>query len=167
VASHVCDQIFQELQTLMRVPPTELARPVYVLDGTTLRLAHERELKRAFPPGRNQHGENHWPTLLLVAFHDAYTGLAMRPSWGRCMGPATSVSRGWRVRPCSAYRRMRWRWADSGFGIFWFAYEVQQAQRDGLLRLTVERARKVLHGEVLRPGRRRKVEWEASAQERK
>jgi hypothetical protein len=166
VVSHVCDHIFQELQALMRMPSTELARPVYVLDGTTLRLAHEREMKRAFPPGRNQHGENHWPTLLLVAFHDAHTGLAMRPSWGPMYGPGNVseqvLARAALLRlPADAVAM-----GDSGFGIFWFAHEVQQAQRDSLLRLTVERARKVLRGEVLRPGRRRKVDWEASAWER-
>jgi putative transposase len=167
LASYVCDHIFQELQALMRTPPMELARPVYVIDGTTLRLAHEQELKRAFPPGRNQHGENHWPTMLLVAFHDAHTGLAMRPSWGAMYGPRNvseqALARAALERlPADAVAM-----GDSGFGIFWFAYEVHQARRDGLLRLTVERALKVLHGAALRPGRRRKVEWEASAWERK
>ena len=57
--------------------------------------------------------------------------------------------------------------ADSNFGIFWFAYEVQQSQRDMLLRLTPERAQKVLRGESLRPGRRRRVQWVASEQERR
>src|SRR5256885_1176100 len=77
----------EHLQVLMRDPLSDVPHPVYVVDGTTLRLAHERELKRAFPPGRNQHGENHWPTMLLVAFHDVHTGLAMRPSWGAMYGP--------------------------------------------------------------------------------
>src|SRR5262249_15367339 len=75
IASQVCDQIFAELQERMQVPATDLARPLFIIDGTTVRLAHEWELKRAFPPGRNQHGENHWPTMLLVTFHDALTGL--------------------------------------------------------------------------------------------
>lgn len=166
VASHVCDHIFHELQALMRVPTADWTRPVYIIDGTTLRLAHERELKRAFPPGRNQHGENHWPTMLLVAFHDAHTGLAMRPSWGAMYGPKNVSEQALAREALQRLPTDAVAMADSGFGIFWFAYEVQQAQRHGLLRLTVERAQKGLHGRTLRPGRRRRVEWEASAWER-
>lgn len=167
IASQVCDQIFAELQERMQVPATDLARPVFMIDGTTVRLAHERELKRAFPPGRNQHGENHWPTMLLVTFHDALTGLAMRPSWGAMYG-AKNTSEQALAR--EAVRRLpsdAVAMADSNFGIFWFAYEVQQSQRDMLLRLTPERAQKVLRGESLRPGRRRRVQWVASEQERR
>ncbi len=81
-SSDVCDHIVEQLQALMREPLPDVLRPVFLMDGTSLRLAHERELMKAFPPGRNQHGENHWPTLRMVAFHDAQTGLAARPSWG-------------------------------------------------------------------------------------
>src|SRR5438034_13284 len=52
--------------------------------------------------------------------------------------------------------------ADGNFAIFVFAYAVQQTQRPMLLRLTTARAQKVLGGNGLRPGRRRKVEWKAS-----
>ena len=167
IASQVCDQIFAELQQRMQVPATELARPVYIIDGTTLRLAHEPELKRAFPPGRNQYGENHWPTMLLVAFHDAHTGLAMRPSWGAMYGRNNSSEQ---ALAREAVRRLPSNavaMADSNFGVFWFAFEVQQSQRDVLLRLTVERAQKVLQGQSLSPGRRRKLQWVASQWDRK
>jgi Transposase DDE domain len=56
--------------------------------------------------------------------------------------------------------------ADGNFGIFAFAYAVQQTQRPMLFRLTAARARKVLGGNRLRPGKRRKVEWEASRWDR-
>jgi hypothetical protein len=167
VASQVCDHIFEQLQQRMRVPVAEMARPVFVIDGTTLQLAHERELKRAFPPGRNQHGENHWPTMLLVAFHDAQTGLAMRPSWGAMYGPKNVSEQALAREALQRLPSNAVGMGDSGFGIFWFAYEVHQAQRDMLLRLTQERAQKVLHGETLRPGKRRKVQWEASEWDRR
>jgi hypothetical protein len=57
--------------------------------------------------------------------------------------------------------------ADINFGIFGFAYAVQQTQRPMLFRLNAVRAGKVLRGQGLRPGRRRRVEWEASAGDRK
>lgn len=167
VASSVCDQVFEQLQVQMREQLPDVPRPVFVIDGTTLRLSHERELVKAFPPGRNQHGENHWPTMLLVAFHDAHTGLATRPSWGPMYGKR-AVSEQELARealerlPADAIVL-----ADANFGIFIIAYTVLQTQRVMLLRLTVPRAQKVLCGDGLRPGRRRKVEWTPSSSERK
>jgi putative transposase len=167
VASSVCDHIFEQLQVLMREQLPDVARPMFVIDGTTLQLSHEPKLVKAFPPGRNQHGKNHWATMLLVAFHDVHTGLAMRPSWGPMYG-ARAVSEQELFRqalqrlPADAIVL-----ADGNFGIFAVAHDVQQTQRPMLLRLTAARARKVLCGNGLRPGRRRQVEWEASAWERK
>jgi len=167
IASQVCDHIFAELHQRMRIPPMDLARPVFVIDGTTLRLAHERELRRAFPPGRNQHGENHWPTMLLVAFHDALTGLAMRPSWGAMYGRNNTSEQALAREAVGRLPSDAVAMADSNFGVFWFAYEVLQTQRDVLLRLTRERSQKVLQGEALRPGRRRRVRWAASEWDRR
>jgi len=167
VASSVADHIFEQLQALMREPLSDVSRPMFVVDGTTLQLAHERELVKAFPPGRNQHGDNHWPTMLLVTFHDVHTGLATRPSWGRCTASEPSASRNWPERRSRDCPPMRSFWRMETFGIFWFAYEVQQTRRQMLLRLTVSRAQKVLGGNNLRPGRRRKTEWAPSAWERK
>lgn len=167
VASSVCDHIFTQLQVLMREQLPDVPRPAFVIDGTTLRLPHERELVKAFPPGRNQHGDNHWPTMLVVAFHDVHTGLATPPSWGAMYG-RRAVSEQELARealqrlPADAVVL-----GDGNFGIFAFAYTVQQTQRPLLLRLTAARARKVLGGNRLRPGKRRKVEWEASSWERR
>lgn len=167
VASPVCDHIFEQLQGQMRVATLELARPVFIIDGTTLRLAHEPELKRAFPPGRNQHGENHWPTMLVVAFHDAQTGLAMRPSWGAMYGK-NNVSEQQLARealgrlPADAIAM-----ADCNFGIFWFAHEAHRSHRDMLLRLTKSRAQSIVQGQKLCAGRRYKVQWQASHWDRK
>ena len=122
---------------------------------------------REFPPGSNQHGENHWPTMLLLAFHDAHTGLATRPSWGPMYGPR-AVSEQKLAR--AALERLPENAlvvADGNFGIFILAYTVQQTQRPMLFRLTAARAQKVLGGAGLRPARRRKVEWEPSWHERK
>jgi hypothetical protein len=57
--------------------------------------------------------------------------------------------------------------ADADFGIFAFAYAVQQSQRSMIFRLTTARAGKVLGRVGLRPGTRRKVRWEASSWDRR
>jgi hypothetical protein len=167
IASSMCDHIFEQLQMGMREQLPDVPQPVFVIDGTVLLLAHERKLVKAYPPGRNQHGDNHWPMMLLVAFHDVHTGLATRPSWGAMYGP----------RPVSEQELAREALqrlpadavvlADGNFGIFAFAYAVQQTQRPMLLRLTAARAQKVLGANGLGPGRHRKVKWEASRWERK
>ncbi len=146
----------------MREQLPDVPQPVFVIDGTTLRLPHERELVKAFPPGRNQHGDNHWPTMLLVAFHDVHTGLATRPSWGAMYGPRAVGEQELAREALQRLPADAVVLADGNFGIFTFAYAVQQTQRPMLLRLTAARAQKVLGGNGLRPGRRCKVEWEAS-----
>ena len=166
IASHVCDHIFEHLQVLMGEQQPEVPRPVFVIDGTTLRLPHKRELRRAFPAGRNQHGENHWPTMLLVAFHDVHTGLAMRPSWGAMYGPRPDSEQELAGEALQRLPPDAVVLGDGNFGIFAFAWAVQQTQRPMLLRLTASRARKVLQGRTLRPGKRRKLEWEASVWDR-
>ena len=72
-------------------PPTRGKRRVFLLDGTTLQLAHTPELCDDFPPAGNQHGVSHWPILQLVVAHELSTGLALRPEFGPMYGPeATS-----------------------------------------------------------------------------
>jgi hypothetical protein len=167
VATDVCDHIFDQLQVLMREQLPDVGRPMFAIDGTTLRLQHRPELVKAFPPGSNQHGENHWPTMLLVAFHDVHTGLAMRPSWGpmygkQAIGEQELAREALQRLPADAIVL-----ADSDFGIFAFAEAVQQSQRPMIFRLTTARAQKVMGDRGLRPGRRRKVKWEASRWDRK
>jgi putative transposase len=166
IASNVCDHIFEQLQILMRAELPEAQRPVFVVDGTTLRLAHERELKRAFPPGHNQHGDNHWPTLLMVALHDVHTGLATQPSWGAMYGPRAVGEQELARRALQRLPADAVVLGDGDFGIFAFAHAVHQSQRPMVLRLTVARAHKLLQGKPLTPGRRRQLEWEPSRWDR-
>jgi len=167
LASDVCDHLLEQLQGQMREQLPDVPRPVFVIDGTTLQLSHDPELVRAFPPGRNQHGENHWPTMLLVVFHDAHTGLATRPSWGPMYGKRAVSEQQLAGEALGRLPEDAIVMGDGNFGIFAIAHAIQQTQRLMLLRLTMARARKVLGGDNLRPGRRRKVEWEPSSHERK
>lgn len=166
VASSVCDKIFEQLQARMREPVPDVSRPMFVIDGTTLQLPHERKLVKAYPPGHNQHGDNHWPTMLLVAFHDVLTGLAMRPSWGPMYGPKAVGEQQLAREALERLPSDAIVLGDGNFGIFAVAHAVQQTQRSMLFRLTAARAGKVLSGKGLRPGRRRKVKWTASRWDR-
>ena len=167
VATSVTDHIFEQLQAQMREELPEVPRPVFVIDGTTLRLPHDRDLVTAFPPGSNQHGDNHWPTMLMVAFHDACNGLASRPSWGAMYGPDAVGEQELAQQALQRLPTDAVVMADGNFGIFAFAYAVEQTQRPVLLRLTASRAQKVLGGARLCHGKRRRVVWEPSSWERK
>ena len=167
VVVSLMDNLFEELQEHMREVMPELARPVYILDGTTLRTPYGKELARQFPPGHNQHGENHWPTLLLVTFHNAYSGLATRPSWGAMYGPQAVSEQHLAEQALPRLPADAIVMADGNFGIFAFAYAVQQTGRPMLFRLTLARAMKVLGNRRLRPGRRHKVVWQPSPYERR
>jgi hypothetical protein len=155
VAKQVSDAVFESLRQQVAGPASPA---VFVVDGTTLRLEHSRDLVQAFPPGQNQHGENHWPVLLMVAFHDAHTGLAARPSWGPMYG-AQAVSeqqlaeQGLERLPAGAVIL-----GDGNFGIFAFAYAVHRSQRPVLVRLTRSRAGKIL-GHTPQQNLHRKVRW--------
>ena len=74
--------------------------------------------------------------MLLVAFHDVHTGLAMRPSWGpmygkQAIGEQALAREALQRLPADAIVL-----ADCDFGIFAFAHAVQQTQRPLVFRLT-------------------------------
>lgn len=162
VAEQVSDHVFQTLRAHVAGPQQ---RPVFVVDGTTLRLEHEPDLVEAFPPGSNQRGENRWPVLLLVAYHDAHTGLAARPAWGPMYGDAAVSEQQLAAQALDRVPAGALVLGDGNFGIFAFAYAVVQSQRPVLLRLTAQRAAKIL-GKLPNKATRRKVVWQPSPRER-
>ena len=143
-----------------------LRRPVFVIDGSSLQLPHEPELVQAYPPGSNQHGENHWPVMKVVVFHDAVSGLAQQPSWGPMYGPeAVSeqklAEQGLGRLPADAVVL-----ADGNFGIFAFAHAVMDSGRQLVVRLTKERALSILRGRPVGKLADIAVVWEPSCWDR-
>jgi len=165
VATQVTDHIFEQLRVHVQGNGPDLGRPVFAIDGSTLQLQHEPDWIQAFPPGHNQHGDNHWPVMLIVAFHDAHIGLAARPSWGAMYGPQAVSEQQLAEQALERLPADAVVLADGNFGIFAFAHAVQRSQRPMLLRLTLSRAQKILGG-TLRKGTHRKVVWKASRWDR-
>ena len=98
--------------------PSWNGRRVYTVDGTTITLAPEPALRRAFPPASNQHGVGVWPVALLVVAHELASGAALLPAVGAKSGEH-AVSETALVR--EQFRQMPpdgIALADSGFGIF-------------------------------------------------
>jgi len=166
VAERVTDHIFEQLQAQLQEQMPEVPRPVFVVDGSSLRMPHEKELTKSFPPGHNQHGDNHWPVMRIVVFHNVHTGVATRPSWGPMYGRRAVSEQELAEQALQRLPPEAVVLGDANFGIFAFAHAVQQTQRAVLLRLTVSRAHKVLGQAPPRIGRRVKVIWEASRWDR-
>ncbi len=119
--------------------PSFDGRRVYLLDGTTLTLAPEPALRRAFPPATNQYGAGVWPLALLVVVHEMASGAALLPAVGAKCGPH-AVSETALVPDLFAQLPddgivM----ADAGFGIFAVAWEAQLIERDFTFRMTDSR----------------------------
>jgi hypothetical protein len=110
-------------------------RLIFLIDGTTIALAPEKELKSAFPPASNQFGEGVWPIALLTVFHELGSGCALLPEIGPMYGPQavaeTELARnGMAKLPADSIVM-----ADSGFGIFGVAYEARRYGHDFLFRM--------------------------------
>src|SRR5690349_17388517 len=84
-------EILQRLRNHLDEHLIGFDQPVYVLDGSSLQWQHSPELRKAYPPTRNQHGESHWPMLRIVVLQDVETGMAEQPCWGPMYG-AEAVS---------------------------------------------------------------------------
>jgi hypothetical protein len=137
-------QMFAERvsQSLIELSPPSLdGCRTFIIDGTTMTLAPTSNLREAYPPATNQHGETVWPVMMLMVAHELESGCALIPEFGAMYGPNnTSEARqaaaiGDRILPGSLVL------ADAGFGIFSVAYALVGAGHDILFRLTKSRFR--------------------------
>ncbi len=109
---------------------------VFIIDGTTFTLEPTPQLKRAFPPATNQHGESVWPIAMLMVAHEMQSGCALLPQIDPMYGPKRSSEAEQARRIVRRLPKNSVVMADSGFGIFSVAYHATQAGHDILFRLT-------------------------------
>ena len=158
VVEHSCDRIFEQLVARMdQSGPVESGR-AFILDGSSVRAAHTKELCKLYPPGSNQHGEAHWPVLRVLVAHDLDTGLAMRPEWGALFGDNAVSEQSLLDRAIDRLPAGSTVIGDSNFGVFSVAWAADQRKHPVLLRMTLQRAKR-LAGEPLRDGIDREVVW--------
>lgn len=138
----VSAQILQQLRQRLRTTCGE--SPVYVIDGSSLELEHSPELLRAYPVAENQYGKSHWPVLRVLVAHELQTGLAEPPCWGPMYGPAAVSEQELAERIMSQLPTGATIVADRNFGVFWMAYEAQQHGLGVVMRLTKDRAFKLV-----------------------
>jgi putative transposase len=164
VLERVCDELLRELGQRIESAP-ERGLPVLLIDGSSISLEHGAEVRKAFPAGRNQHGEAHWGILKWVVLHDVHTGIALRPAWGPMYGPEAVSEQQLAEQVLGQAPTRSVILGDGSFGVFSFAYAVAQSQRAGIFRLTPQRA-KALGATALLPQGETKLCWRPSRRDR-
>jgi len=114
-------------------------RRASIIDGTTITLAPTEELKAAFPPSTNQHGETVWPVAMLMVAHELQSGCALPPEIGAMYGENNTSEAKLAREIIKRIPRGSIVLADSGFGIFSVAYYAIHGGQDILFRLTKSR----------------------------
>ncbi len=165
VVEETCDQIFAHL--MKPVEATTLLEKLFLIDGSSMRLAHTASLVEAYPLGSNQHGEAHWPVIRVLVAHHLSSGLAARPCWGPMHGTQAVSEQGLVEQMMDRLPASAALMADRNFAVFSVAWTAQQHRYRVLFRMTEERARKIA-GQVLPPaGTERLIEWRPSRDDRR
>lgn len=128
-ADEVCQGIISTTE------PTFADRRVFLIDGTTMSLAPEKELQIAFPPASNQLGEGVWPIALLTVFHELSSGCALLPEIGPMYGERAVSETQLACQGLAKLPPHSIVMGDKGFGIFGVAYEAKRWGHDFLFRM--------------------------------
>lgn len=129
----ICDHL------ATRSDPVWQGRRVMILDGTTITLPPTPELKKAFPPATNQHGESVWPVAMLMVASELSTGCVLTPEVDAMYGENNSSEAAQAERIIDRLPHDALVLADSGFGIFRVAYQCDQRDKEFVFRLTGQR----------------------------
>lgn len=111
-------------------------RRVFLLDGTTIKLAPEPELQQAFPPASNQHGEGVWPIAHIVVAHELSSGAALPPEVGCMYGPEAVSEVSLIHQHLASLPLGSIVMTDAGFGIFSVAWSAAQRDHSFVLRMS-------------------------------
>jgi len=164
VAEKVSDWIFEALNEKPQILPG-LEQPMFLLDGSTILLAHSDDLVAHYPPPCNQHGASHWPVIRIVVAHDVVSGLAVRPVWGPIGGTAAVSEQGLAKIIMGRLPAACGVTGDRNFGIFSMAWHAAEQAHPCLFRLTDARAQKLNGGVLPLTGSDRQIRWNPSRED--
>lgn len=119
--------------------PTLGDRRVFMIDGTTIKLAPERELRKEYPPAPNQHGKGVWPVALLTVAHELASGVALNREIGAMFGPQAVSETALAKKLMQQMPTNSVVMADSGYGIFAVAHDASRMGHSFVFRLTQQR----------------------------
>jgi hypothetical protein len=134
MVERLVDGIAEQFQAAYREELDD--RMVYVIDGTTQKLSPTSDLRHAFPPATNQHGQTVWPILMISVAHELQSGVALRPEFGAMYGSKNTSEAVQAKALAGRIPRGSIVLADSGYGIFDVAYALRSCEHEFLIRLT-------------------------------
>src|SRR6266699_654883 len=164
IVEMVCDEIFTKLMAA-ELCLGLLAR-LFLLDGSSMRLAHTPSLIAAYPLASNLYGETHWPVIRILMAHHLGSGLAARPCWGPMHGKQAVSEQALAKQILERLPADGVVMGDINFGVFSVAWDEQQSHHPVLLRLQEARARRMAGGFLPPAHSERWVEWRPSRDER-
>lgn len=163
-ARRVAERSFEFL--FAGTPSTSVGDRAFVIDGSTIRLAHSESLAEQYPPARKEQRQSHWPNVRIAVMHHIATGIAMAPAFGPAHGSKAvseqKLARDLidRLPPRSVLI------GDRNFGVFEIAWRAHRHGHHVLMRLSAQRAKKLAGGALPQPGTDLQVVWQPSTHER-
>jgi hypothetical protein len=163
-AWRVTQRTFEYLQHTF--PQSDLRDRLFLLDGSSIRLAHSQANAGQYPVARNRYGDSHWPVLRIAVMHHVTSALAMAPAFGPMYGPHATSEQALaeplirRLPPGSIMI------ADRNFGVFSVAWCAHSLGRTILVRMTAARAKALLGGD-LKADSEHPVTWRPSHADRR
>ena len=133
--THLLESVSSSLIDACAVPGE---RRTFIIDGTTLTTAPTSDLKDAFPPAVNQHGESVWPTVLMLVAHELESGCALVPELGAMYGQDATCEATLLRTMCGRLPADSIALADAGFGTFGPVWDCTQAGLSIAFRLSAQ-----------------------------
>lgn len=158
----IAEHTFQQLRTAMATEP--LRDRLFIVDGSSIRLAHTAALLKQYGAARNQHGDSHWPIMRVVTMHHVMTGMALPPRYGPMYGDSAVGEQELAEQMLDGLPDGSVLIGDRNFGIFSLMWLAQSRGHDVLVRLQRERAAQ-LSDELDTVGEQ-SVEWRPSRWDR-
>jgi hypothetical protein len=139
----------------------------FVLDGSTIRLAHSTPTAAAYPPARNPRRPSHWPKLLVAVMHHVRTGIATAPVFGPMHGAARVSEQSLAQQLVDQLPPSSVLIGDRNFGIFSMLWYAHTQQHRVLTRLSADRARPLAGRTEPVPDSDTTVIWKPSGHDRR
>lgn len=143
LVEQVADRLNEEILKYHR-SRVRVSQDVFVIDGSTLRVAHTPDNLCEYGPYENQHGEAHFPLVRICVATHVETGIITRPTFGPHNGAEAVSELGLSETLLARLPKESTVIADRYFGCFRFAWFAHQQGLSVILRMKVINAASVL-----------------------